>query len=111
MDEGGSALSGAISIDDARQVAKLARLGLAEAELAALTDDLNKILERVARLQAVDVEGVEPLAHVGDLHSVLREDEPRPGLTRAEALACAPDAASGCFRVPTVIRREEGGPA
>lgn len=90
-------------------MANLARLGLDDDELLALTNDLNKILERVARLEAVDVQGVEPLAHVGDLHSVLREDVPRPGLTREEALASAPDAESGCFRVPIVLHREEGG--
>lgn len=104
-------MTDAISVDDARRVAELARLGLDEAELRAVTGDLNRILERVARLSAIDVEGVEPLSHVTDLHTVWRDDEPRPGLERSEVLALAPDAAAGCFRVPTVVRREGGDPS
>lgn len=96
-----------ISEDEVRHIAKLARLGLEPAEVSALTAELNGILERVERLRAVDVEGVEPLAHVGGLHTVWREDVARPGLEREAALANAPDAHEGYFRVPRVVAHEE----
>ena len=36
------------------------------------------------------------------VHDVLRDDEPAPGLTQADALRAAPDPADGTFRVPRV---------
>ncbi|MBX6350429.1 MAG: Asp-tRNA(Asn)/Glu-tRNA(Gln) amidotransferase subunit GatC [Clostridia bacterium] len=89
-----------------RKVAELARLALPEDELRALTADLARILERVARLGTVDVEGVPPFSHGALLESVWREDDPRPGLPREAALALAPEARDGYYRVPVVVRRD-----
>jgi aspartyl-tRNA(Asn)/glutamyl-tRNA(Gln) amidotransferase subunit C len=52
-------------------------------------------------MDELDLEGVEPTTHVVDLTNVLREDVPRPCLPRERALAGAPDAVDGGFRVPS----------
>lgn len=88
---------------DVRYVAQLARLALTEEETARYQAQLGQILEFVAALQEVDVEGVEPTAHPGGLQNVLREDVAREGFSAVEALANAPRAGNGLFLVPKVI--------
>ena len=82
-------------------VAKLARLGLTEAEVETMTGELSGILEHVDRIAALDLDDVEPTTHVVALENVLRPDEPRPSLPRERALENAPDPADGYFRVPS----------
>ena len=82
-------------------VAKLARLKLSDAEVERMTGELTNILEHVERMEALDLEGVEPTSHVVALENVLREDVPRDGLPRERALENAPDVAAGGFRVPS----------
>ena len=77
--------------DEVKNVAELARLELTDDELAAMTRQLGSILDYVAQLQRLDVEGVEPLAHALEVQNVFRADEPAPSLPVAEALANAPD--------------------
>lgn len=92
-------------IDDAevRRIAKLARLKLSDDEVRLFTRQLAQILDYVRQIEALNTAGVEPLAHALPLTNVLREDEPREGLTRDQALANAPEAERGCFRVPAVL--------
>lgn len=87
-------------------VARLARLALSEAERDRMSQELAKILEHAERIQALDLEGVEPTAHAVPLTNVMRPDEPRPGLSRDEALANAPAAEDGRFRVPRILEEE-----
>ena len=82
-------------------VAKLARLRLTDDEVDRMAGELSQILEHVETMNELDLEGVEPTTHVVDLTNVLREDVPREGLDRETALAQAPDAADGGFRVPS----------
>jgi aspartyl-tRNA(Asn)/glutamyl-tRNA(Gln) amidotransferase subunit C len=82
-------------------VAKLARLKLTDDEVEKMTGELSKILEHVERMEALDIEGVEPTSHVVALENVLREDVPRPSLPRERALEQAPDATDDGFRVPS----------
>jgi aspartyl-tRNA(Asn)/glutamyl-tRNA(Gln) amidotransferase subunit C len=82
-------------------VARLARLGLTEAEVETMTRELSGILEHVDRISEIDLEGVEPTDHVIDLENVLRPDEPRPSWPREQVLSEAPDPADGAFRVPS----------
>lgn len=88
---------------DVRHVAKLARLKLRDEELQHLTLQLGKVLDYVARLQALDVEGVEPMAHPTEIVNKLRPDVPGPTLDVAAALANAPDRDEPYFKVPKVI--------
>jgi len=64
---------------------------------------LSAILGYVDKLRELDTADVEPLAHALPIHNVLREDEPRAGLSAEEALAGAPERDGDFFRVPRVI--------
>ncbi len=92
-----------ITRDEVLHVAALARLEFDAEEIEAFTGQLAAILDYVAKLEELDVEGVEPMAHVHGAVNAFREDEVRASLPRDEALAAAPDAEAGCFRVPKVI--------
>ena len=82
-------------------VARLARLELSDDEIVRMAGELSGILEHVARISGLDLDGVEPTAHVVALENVLRADEPEPSLPRDRALEQAPDAVDGAFRVPS----------
>ena len=90
-----------IDRDQVLHVARLARIELSEEEIARMPPELSKILEHVETMNELDLEGIEPTSHVVDLTNVLREDVPRPGLPREQALSQAPDASEGGFRVPS----------
>jgi len=92
-----------ISWDQVRHVANLARLALADDEVAGLADDLGVILDHAQDVAALDLEGIPPTAHPIPLENVLRPDEVRPSLDRAEVLAAAPEAEDGRFRVPRIM--------
>jgi aspartyl-tRNA(Asn)/glutamyl-tRNA(Gln) amidotransferase subunit C len=92
-----------ISREDVQHVARLARLELSEPELVRMQDELSHILAYIDKLRSVDTTGVEPTSHAVPLTNVMREDEPRPSLPRAEMLANAPEAAGDFFRVPRII--------
>jgi aspartyl-tRNA(Asn)/glutamyl-tRNA(Gln) amidotransferase subunit C len=91
-----------ISREDVLHVAKLARLEIPEDQIEHVREELGAILEAVGKVSELDLEGVEPTSHPLDLANVWDEDEPRPSLSRGEALANAPDPADGAFRVPAV---------
>jgi aspartyl-tRNA(Asn)/glutamyl-tRNA(Gln) amidotransferase subunit C len=93
----------ALSPDDVRWVAHLARLELSEAELEMMARQLSSILDYVNQLQQVNTEGVEPLAHPLPLQNVFRADEPAPSLSVDEALANAPDRRGPFYAVPAVL--------
>jgi aspartyl-tRNA(Asn)/glutamyl-tRNA(Gln) amidotransferase subunit C len=82
-------------------VARLARLRLSDDEVERMGEELSTILDHIEKLNELDLEGVEPTSHVVELENVLRDDEPRPSLSREKALEQAPDAAGGGFRVPS----------
>lgn len=97
-------------IDEAqvRLIAKLSRLRLSDDEVRLFTGQLAEILDYVGQIEALNTEGVEPLAHALPVTNVLREDEPRKGLSSAQALANAPDVERDCFRVPAVLDPNAG---
>jgi len=92
-----------ISRDDVVHVARLARLGLTDDEIAQLTTELAKILDHAAQVSALDTADVPPTAHPVPLRNVLRADEPRPGVERDEVLAAAPAVEDHRFRVPRIL--------
>jgi len=93
----------ALSNDDVIRVANLARLSLAQSEVADLTNKLGKIVWLVEQLSEVDTENVEPMVHAFDLFNVLALDERVESLPRGEVLRNAPSSDSECFRVPAVL--------
>jgi len=92
----------AISEQDVRHVAMLARLKLTDEQVGQLQGELSSILEHVATIQNLDLEGIEPTAHAVEVTNVVRADEPRPGLDREVALLNAPECENGYFRIPRI---------
>lgn len=91
-----------IDLATVRHVARLARLRLGADEEARMQEELNGILEHIDRIQALDLDAVEPTSHVIGLRNVLRDDVPRPGLPAEEALREAPEVIDGGFGVPAI---------
>ncbi len=92
-----------ISLDEVRHVAKLARLELTEEEIVTLQGELSALLDHVDRVRLLDTADVPPTAHPLPLRNVLRPDERRPGVDRAEVLAVAPAVESDRFLVPSIL--------
>ncbi|MCA9130141.1 MAG: Asp-tRNA(Asn)/Glu-tRNA(Gln) amidotransferase subunit GatC [Planctomycetales bacterium] len=92
-----------LSTDDVRKVAVLARLEFSDEQLQAFTSEMGRIVTFVDQLGQVATDGIEPMAHPLDIHSVTRVDELRPGLTREQALQNAPQHNDECFLVPPVM--------
>lgn len=90
-----------ISRDEVLHVARLARLQLDEAEIEPMARELSAVLDHVATIATLDLEGVTPTSHVVDVTGRLRPDEPRPCLPREVALAQAPEASDEGFLVPS----------
>jgi aspartyl-tRNA(Asn)/glutamyl-tRNA(Gln) amidotransferase subunit C len=76
---------------------------LSDGELERVRVQLSSILEYAARLNALDLSGVEPLAHVGDFSNVFRPDEPRPSQPVEETLQNSPERSAQYFSVPQII--------
>ena len=95
----------ALSTTEVQHIARLAALALSPAEVERLAGELTAILEHVDQLNEVDTRDVPATAHVRPASEAERDDEPRPCLDAAAALANAPDGApdAGLFRVPRVI--------
>jgi aspartyl-tRNA(Asn)/glutamyl-tRNA(Gln) amidotransferase subunit C len=88
--------------DQVRHVAMLARLGLEPGDEEFYAQQLSGILGHIDRLQAVNTDDIPPTAQVVEVANTLRDDVPRPCLTQADALANAPAAVDGFFRVPAI---------
>ena len=97
-----------ITEQQVRHVARLSRLKLSDAEVHEFTEQLGRVLEYVARLNEVNVEGIEPMAHPTDAVNQWREDVPGEPLSVAEALSNAPDADVPFFNVPKVLGTGSG---
>jgi aspartyl-tRNA(Asn)/glutamyl-tRNA(Gln) amidotransferase subunit C len=91
-----------LSREEVRHVAVLARLGLEPGDEDFYAEQLSGILAHIDRLRGLDTESIPPTAQVVEVANRLREDEPRPCLTQEEALANAPAAVNGFFRVPSI---------
>lgn len=93
----------AISLDEVRHVARLARLDLDEAEMLSLQGELNALIGHFADIQNVDASSVEPQSHAVALQNAWAEDTVRPALSRDLALKNAPVTKAGLFLVPAII--------
>lgn len=97
-----------ITTDEVRYVADLANLRLSDDEVLRMAAELDEILVHIDTLNELDTSGVEAMAQVlfdADPVATLREDIEHPGLGNETALANAPLAGAGCFKVPKVIER------
>ena len=91
-----------ISTEDILKLAHLARLDMTSEEAEDMKTDMTKILDFVGKIEAMNLEGVEPLVYMTDRENVLRKDEPSEALAQEDVLANAPSANSDYFRVPKV---------
>jgi aspartyl-tRNA(Asn)/glutamyl-tRNA(Gln) amidotransferase subunit C len=82
-------------------VARLSRLRLTEPEVERMARELSGILDHIEKIGELELDDVEPTSHVVPLENVLRDDVPRPSLSRERALAEAPEAVGGGFGVPS----------
>ena len=89
------------------KVAKLARLSLSDGELQQATHQLSDMLDHFADIDALDLDGVEPMTHPTPIANVMREDIEMDCLDRDEVLAAAPAAEDGRFRVPPIVGLED----
>lgn len=92
-----------IDIETARRVAKLARIRVDEADLAALAGELSGILQFMEQLNEVDVTGTEPMTSVTPMRLKRRADIVTDGNIQGAILKNAPDAREGFFAVPKVV--------
>ena len=88
---------------EARKVAHLARIAVADEALPALAAELNGILQFMEQLNEVDVEGVEPMTSNVSQPLRLRDDVVTDGDKVADVLSNAPKSADGFFVVPKVV--------
>jgi aspartyl-tRNA(Asn)/glutamyl-tRNA(Gln) amidotransferase subunit C len=93
----------AISRDEVAHLAMLARLDVTDAELDVFAVQLDGILQAVARVSEVATDEIPPTSHSLPLTNVYRDDVPRDGLSQQQALAGAPAAEEGRFRVPRIL--------
>lgn len=87
------------------QLSNLARLTFKPEEKAGIKADLQKMISFIEKLNELDTTGVEPLLFMTDVVNVLREDEVKGSITRAQGLLNAPLKDEQFFKVPKVIRK------
>ena len=90
-----------IDRDELLHVALLARLQVPEDEVAETAAQLSTILDHIARIEELDLDGVDPTAHVVEIDDALRPDEPSEPLPRETVLEPAPAVQDDGFLVPS----------
>ncbi|MEB3326777.1 MAG: Asp-tRNA(Asn)/Glu-tRNA(Gln) amidotransferase subunit GatC [Synechococcus sp.] len=92
-----------ITAEDVAKVAELARLALPEEKIATYTDQLERILEYMTQLEAVDTEGIPPTTRAVEVVNVARPDVVTQTRVREELLDQAPQREGDFFRVPKIL--------
>lgn len=92
-----------ISREQVQHIAKLARVGLSEEDIAKFQQQLSTILDYFETLKQVDTEGVPPTSHTLPLRNVMRDDVPGPSFPKEDILANAPQREGDHFRVKAIL--------
>ena len=92
-----------ISKDEVKHIAALARVGLSENEIQKFSKDLSSILDWISELEAVDVSGVEPTAHITGLINRKREDKAREFENTQGIIKLFPEEKNGYNKVKCVL--------
>lgn len=92
-----------LTLEQVRRVAHLARIEVSDAEAQTTLGHLNGIFTLIEEMQAVDTNGVEPMAHAQDLAQRLRDDRVTEENRRDAFQAVAPETEAGLYLVPKVI--------
>ncbi|MDD5245475.1 MAG: Asp-tRNA(Asn)/Glu-tRNA(Gln) amidotransferase subunit GatC [Syntrophorhabdaceae bacterium] len=88
-------------------VAHLGRLALEPHEIELYTAQLNRILEYMDALNALDTEGVEPTSHAIPVACALRDDLVKDSFSVEDSILNAPEKIGSSFKVPPIIEVEE----
>ena len=89
---------------DVRNIAAYVRIGMTDEEVAAMTVDLNNIIDSLKPITEYDLEGVEPTFHpIGGMVNVVRSDSERASFTQEVALENAPKQEDGSFLIPAIL--------
>ncbi|MBL1229038.1 Asp-tRNA(Asn)/Glu-tRNA(Gln) amidotransferase subunit GatC [Enterococcus sp. BWB1-3] len=99
----------AISEEQVKHVAKLAKLSFSPEELTGFTDQLGKIIDMVELLEEVDTTGVPFTSNVVETVNVMRDDVSEPGTNRKELMRNVPESQDGYIKVPAIIDNGEAG--
>lgn len=99
----------AISEEQVKHVANLAKLSFSQEELHGFTDQLGKIIDMFEQLGEVDTEGVPFTSNVTESINVMREDVAVEGWNRDELLKNVPETEGGYIKVPAIIDNGEAG--
>jgi aspartyl-tRNA(Asn)/glutamyl-tRNA(Gln) amidotransferase subunit C len=86
-----------------RKVAVLSRLELSDGEVEEFTVQLGAILEYVEKMNELDTQNVQPLAHCLPISNCFREDVIRESLGTEKTLANAPQRDGEFFKVPKIL--------
>lgn len=89
--------------DEVVKIASLARIDLAETEVEKFQKDLSIVLDYVAKLNEINVEGVAEVSQVTGLANVQRADVPVSSEHRSELLAEAPETKDGFYKVKAIL--------
>ena len=93
----------ALTLDDVKRVARLARIAVDDTEAQATLAQLGGIFHMIEQMQAVDISGVEPMSHGQEVTLRLREDQVTETDQHVLFQSVAPEVESGLYRVPKVI--------
>ena len=96
-----------LDLDEVRHVARLARLRLSDQELQLYRAQLSSVLDHIAKIGELNVDGVEPMAHPSELTNRLDDDVVDEALPRDVLLALAPEVEDSFLSVPKVLDGEE----
>lgn len=96
-----------MNLEDVKRIAQLSRLAITDDEAASTLNQLQKVFDLVEQMQAVNTDGIEPLAHpieqIMTIAQPLREDIVTEMDQRDAYLKNAPAQHEGLFLVPKVI--------
>ena len=92
-----------IDIKQIEQVATLSRIKLTDEEKDVFREQLTDILGYIEKLNELDTDDVQPMAHATSIKNVFREDQQKSSFPRQEILELSPSSANGFFKVPKVL--------
>lgn len=88
---------------DITYLSRLSALRFDAAELRSAKEDLDRIIEMIEAMRALDTQGIEPLAHPLEAKQRLRNDQVTEHPQAADFQACAPEVCEGFYLVPRVV--------
>jgi len=93
----------ALTTQEVRHVALLARIGIDDAGISVLEEELNELFDHIDMLEKLDIEGVEPTIRPNDAVNVMRDDITHDSLGIANAMKNAPAHEQSAFLVPRIV--------